>query len=305
MRATRLPGQPILSPESCDRIGSNLNGPSVIEVPDWLPDPLGRFYLYFAHHKGRFIRIAYADDLAGPWCIYRDGVLDVTETPLTHRDISPDVTRYNYAHVASPDVHVDPQTREIRMYYHGLDTDGEQPTLHCRSKDGLTFTDHSAPLGPPYFRVFRHGDWVYAIAFGGQLFRSVAWEGPFERGPNIFETAPFGNTDTRIRHVAVQCNKDCLTLAYSCIGDAPERLYLAQVDLADDWRRWRARVPVELLRPEMAWEGAESSIAVSQEGASAPWDHALRDPFVFNDLIFYCGGGESAIGIARLPQTVP
>ena len=31
---------------------TNINGPSLIQVPDWLPNPLGKYYLYFAHHKG-------------------------------------------------------------------------------------------------------------------------------------------------------------------------------------------------------------------------------------------------------------
>ena len=30
----------------------NINGPSVISVPDWVENPLGKYYLYFAHHRG-------------------------------------------------------------------------------------------------------------------------------------------------------------------------------------------------------------------------------------------------------------
>ena len=48
-----------------DRIGTNINGPSLIRVPAQVwPQPLGRYYLYFSHHKGAFIRLAYADDLS-------------------------------------------------------------------------------------------------------------------------------------------------------------------------------------------------------------------------------------------------
>ena len=54
-------------------MGSNINGPSLIRVPDWLPNPLGKYYLYFAHHKGEYIRLAYADDLSGPWTTYEAG----------------------------------------------------------------------------------------------------------------------------------------------------------------------------------------------------------------------------------------
>ena len=41
--------------------------------------PLGGYYLYFAHHKGGFIRLAYANALTGPWKIYESGVLDVKD----------------------------------------------------------------------------------------------------------------------------------------------------------------------------------------------------------------------------------
>lgn len=36
-------------------VGRNINGPSLILAPPWLEEPLGKYYLYFAHHHGRFI----------------------------------------------------------------------------------------------------------------------------------------------------------------------------------------------------------------------------------------------------------
>ena len=74
MRATRILDQPIIHAGMDDRIGTNINGPSLIRVPAWVTQPLGRYYLYFSHHKGTFIRLAYADDLKGPWKIHRPGV---------------------------------------------------------------------------------------------------------------------------------------------------------------------------------------------------------------------------------------
>jgi hypothetical protein len=41
---------------------------------------MGRYYLYFAHHKGDHIRLAYADSLSGPWKIDEPGVLNVRDT---------------------------------------------------------------------------------------------------------------------------------------------------------------------------------------------------------------------------------
>ncbi len=35
--------------------GSNIAGPSLVRVPDWVENPLGRYYLYFADHRGTYI----------------------------------------------------------------------------------------------------------------------------------------------------------------------------------------------------------------------------------------------------------
>ena len=65
--AKRCQQNPIITPETGYGIGSNINGPSLIKVPDWLPNPLGNYYLYFSHHRGTYIRMAYADRIEGLW----------------------------------------------------------------------------------------------------------------------------------------------------------------------------------------------------------------------------------------------
>ncbi|TIO99576.1 MAG: hypothetical protein E5X72_32940, partial [Mesorhizobium sp.] len=40
--------------------GININGPSLISMPDWAPGRLGAYHLYFADHGGSYIRLAYA-----------------------------------------------------------------------------------------------------------------------------------------------------------------------------------------------------------------------------------------------------
>ena len=67
IRVTRLAHGPIIGPELHSSIGTNIQGPSLIRVPDWIEDRFGAYYLYFADHKGSYIRLAYADHLAGPW----------------------------------------------------------------------------------------------------------------------------------------------------------------------------------------------------------------------------------------------
>src|SRR6478609_12156062 len=76
----RFANNPIVGPELFSgKDGANINGPSLIKVPDWLPNKLGKYYLYFAHHNGTYIRMAYADDLKGPWKIYEPGTLKMDD----------------------------------------------------------------------------------------------------------------------------------------------------------------------------------------------------------------------------------
>ena len=54
-RVERLLDRPIITPATHASIGENIQGPSLVRVPDWVEAPLGRYYLYFADHKGRYI----------------------------------------------------------------------------------------------------------------------------------------------------------------------------------------------------------------------------------------------------------
>ena len=38
---------------------ANINGPSLLRMPDWAPGRRGAYHLYFAHHKGRAGRSAF------------------------------------------------------------------------------------------------------------------------------------------------------------------------------------------------------------------------------------------------------
>ncbi len=50
VRIERLLDAPILTPATHPSIGENIQGPSLIRVPDWVPEALGRYYLYFVDH---------------------------------------------------------------------------------------------------------------------------------------------------------------------------------------------------------------------------------------------------------------
>ena len=126
-----------------ERIGTNLNGPSVVRAPTWLDDPLGEYYLYFVHHGGEYIRLAYADDLRGPWTIHSPGTLSLDETRFP-------------SHIASPDIHVDSDAERIGMYFHGCcgeypvdDIEMSQVTDVAVSTDGIDFSVSSTSTRSP------------------------------------------------------------------------------------------------------------------------------------------------------------
>ena len=303
MQVKRFSANPIIIPSLDESIGANINGPSLLRVPDWLPNPLGRFYLYFAHHQGESIRLAYADELVGPWSVYSPGTLRLEQTPC-------------YNHIASPDLHIDNDNRRILMYYHGpsvrpedLDADPlkqrypfleGQRSLLAISDDGLRFTSDSEIIGPSYCRVFRYPDtaegWHYALAMPGILFRSRDGRTNFEPGPVIF--------DRDQRHTALLVQDDILYVFYSRAGDCPEHILCATVDLRPDWKEWKASVPFSILEPEFDYEGVNLPLEPSQRGAIHKPARQLRDPGIYQEngqvYLLYSVSGESGLALAEL-----
>lgn len=289
--AVRFSANPLLTSKSNETIGDNLNGPSVIRAPAWLKQPLGRYYLYFAHHHGDFIRLAYADRLDGPWKIYEPGTLKLSEASAC------------YDHIASPDVEVDDARQEIRMYFHcpsGARKKMVQSTFLATSKDGLHFSAGDKLLGPSYFRVLEWGGYVYAFSRDGSLFRASEHAGPFEAGPSLFKHS----RHHLVRHVAVDLRGDTLWVYYSRIGDRPERIMVSRIKLDPDWKKWSATYPEDVLKPDMAYEGSNLPMVTSKPGEVREPAPALQDPAIFRDgnktYLFYVASGERAIAAAEL-----
>jgi len=269
-------------------MGGNINGPSLIRVPEWIPNPLGKYYLYFAHHQGTYIRLAFADRLDGPWHVHRPGVLDLRHS-------------FFNSHIASPDVHVLDDAREVRMYYHGccLPEPPHQATRVGISKDGLNFTARAEVLGPPYWRVFRWKRFWYSLERGGTVRRSATGISAFEEGPCLFTP--------NMRHAAVQREGDRLSVFYSNVHDCPERILWSTIDLASDWRSWRAGPPTTFLAPETGYEGADCPLEASKQGAVHHRVCQLRDPCVFQGdgktWLLYSVAGERGLAIGELINT--
>ncbi len=268
------------------RMGDNINGPSLVRVPDWVENPLGRYYLYFAHHQGTYIRMAYANKVAGPWTVYSPGVLDLSDA-------------FAADHVASPDVHLDHEAKRFRMYYHGKRTvEGTaQETRVALSPDGLNFSARPEVLGLPYFRVFQYDGWHYAIGMPGTLYRSKNGLTAFEEGQRIFP-------DNQ-RHTAVLIRGNTLLVFYTMVGETPpESIVMCTIDLSEVWNDWTPSEPQTLLSPEHDWEGANEPLEPSQRGIIVPPVNQLRDPAIFEDgddlYLLYAVAGEQGIAIAKL-----
>ena len=285
MKVVRHKENPIITPNMDGRMGSNVNGPSLIRAPNWLENPLGRYYLYFAHHHGKYIRLAYADQLEGPWDTYEPGTLKLKQS-------------YCEDHVASPDVHVVDEKHEIRMYYHGPVSEVRQISRVAVSKDGIRFICLPEILGSSYFRVFQWGGSHYALGMPGNFYRSANGLTDFEQGPTLFTED--------MRHCALKLDENTLSVFYSNVHDHPERILLSTIELTPDWSTWKESDPVTVLEPEREYEGADLPLEPSVRGWAPERVRQLRDPAIFREegrtYLLYSTAGEHGIAIAELRE---
>jgi hypothetical protein len=319
----------------------NINGPSIIAVPEWIENPLGQYYLYFSHHKGDSIRLAYGDKLEGPWKIYEPGALSlqasgfpaetipslslkegikglwnsvsiylfrdslmavyqslVTDQELRRvRGIKP--SQGLQAHIASPDIVIDKDNNQLVMFFHGQRDSLSQVSGVAVSADGLNFKVVDNKIGGVYLRSFEYADQYYLLGAPGILYRSDSLLGAYQpRSQSLF--------GPDVRHSAVSLEGDRLTVVFSRAGDVPERLLLSTIDLSEsDWNGWAPTQAQEIMRAEQQWEGADLPVLKSLRGETTELTNDLRDPDLFTDsdgqkYLLYVGGGQQAIGIARI-----
>lgn len=329
--ATRLNnGQPIIDQAmfaavGAEEQGENINGPSLIRIPDWIlaserADPTAVYYLYFAHHVGDYIRMAWAADLSGPWTLYQTGA-DVAigdRGVLDNGDMTIDVgmgIEIEENHLASPDVLIDNETEQIIMYFHSGSSTffngneiNSQNSWVSTSDDGLEFLDNIRPvrLGASYFRVFSHGGEIYSLDNSGFPRRALDPDNPWEPTadyysgltiPSLWERHPnrvlqdpitdlgIDRSELRVRHTAVRVVGDELQVFYTERGGSPERVLFSTIDLGvSDWEDWRLSYPGEvLLEATPGWEGGQFAALPSVLGAAPEDVNQLRDPAVFED----------------------
>jgi len=299
---------PIIDVKQLPQLEGNANGPSLIKVPHWVKNPSAKYYLYFAHHEGKNIRLAFADNLIGPWTVNKAPALDLSDSlfpidPPDYAELDEQVKHDiangadgNYPHIASPDVHIDEDKQQIRLYYHGRLANGTQATRVAISNEGLNFTAQAEILGLPYFRVFKQEKYYYAMAMPGVLYRSRDGLTNYEVGPTI--------TDQSIRHFAFLQQGNDWFVFWTRVGDAPERILCSTLLKNTDWQNWKLGPEAEIHRPEKSWEGSDQPLVPSKYGSSMQTENQLRDPAIYTEngkvYLLYAIAGEQGIAIGEL-----
>ena len=158
-------------------VGGNINGPSIIRVPDWIPiservHPSAQYYLYFGNHRGQDIRMAWSDSLTGTWTLFNasggSGDLNTdrawgvngnntgTQTPL-HGVLTmvggrvTSLTNSDFVvsnHVASPEVIVDNVNQRLVMNLHGTTQFLAQPGQGTGQRSFVTTSKYGLDFNP-------------------------------------------------------------------------------------------------------------------------------------------------------------
>jgi hypothetical protein len=298
---------------------ANINGPSLIRVPDWIEGRLGNYYLYFAHHKGDHIRLAYSDRVEGPWTIYESGTLSLADsgfpTKLGRRPSLAQVVGELWKHFS---IYV---ARDMLLLGYRATVSDQA----IRKERGITLSRNAKPhIASPEVIVdeanrrlllYYHGlaeqgaqfsrvavstdgidfvvqpavipsNYVRAFTHGGRHYL-LAMPGVLYRTPNgldDFEPRDQILFEPEMRHAGLWVRGDTLFVFWSRVGDAPERILVSSVDLSPmDWDDWRATEPVEILRAELLWEGSQLEALPSLRGELGLAANELRDPDIFTD----------------------
>jgi len=273
----------------------SIGGPSVIHMSSnvrLFHGASGRYFMYFASHRSKYIRLATAPSAKGPWKVSNIKVVHVDDHTCLR------------GHVASPAASM-LNDGTLSLFFHS-ETDSGQQTFEAKSLDGTAFNVdcERGPLGPFYFAPFTLNGVRYAVAKnmnrGGVILQETK-TGPWGIGPELFP---------RMRHATVFTHDDDIHVVYTRHGDKPERLLLATCrDSAARWRTWSFSEAQNLLIPERDWEGFNRNLEISLPGAAVRV-RELRDPFVFYDsledvrYVFYSVQGEGGIAVAKLSLSI-
>ena len=266
----------IITPKKLHRENDNINGPTVIKVPKWINDPLGRYYMYFAHHRGSYIKLAYSNNLLGTWNIYQKGVLDINQIN-------------GIDHIASPEIYF--KNNKIVMIYHSVYDKESQLSSSAISDDGINFIPDQEKFALFYFRRFVYKGKVFGVAKNnskyGCIYKLINGKYQILNPRFIFN----------MRHCSILVRKNLVYCYYTKIGDCPERVMKCKINMST----LKPYCISEVFRPLCGWEGSEEPIKKSKFDMVEKKVHQIRDPYVYREskinYIFYTVQGENGISV--------
>jgi hypothetical protein len=95
-----------------------------------------------------------------------------------------------------------------------------------------------------------------------------------------------------------------LYVFFTAIGDAPEHIQVAKVDLTKDWSEWKAGQPADVLTSQASYECSDLPLTPSKAGDIDTPVHQLRDPGIFEEngkaYLFYSVCGEQGLAAAEI-----
>lgn len=268
--------------------GNNINGPSFIKVPDFVSNPLGKYYLYFGHHNDKYIRMAYSEeDIMGPYILFNEGkgVLSLDKTP-------------GHGHISSPDVVIDEHEKRFILYYHCPYNNRKSPqsTFISYSKDGLHFESTNINISFPYFRSFEYKNEKYGIAMNNFI-GSIIYK--YING----EFVEYGELLPKSRHTCVLNYNEKLYVFYSIVGDCPEHICICEIDILEE-KNIIIKNNRILVYPEFEFEHANLSPIPSKYGAEYQRINQLRDPCIYVEneqiYLFHTVCGEKGIALCKI-----
>ncbi len=202
----------------------NINGPCLVRIPDWV-SPANRvdnsavYYLYFGHHSGDYIRMAWSANIEGPYHLFNAG--NNNDPAYPGRGVfdlgSSDEVKWTggarlYNHIASPQVLLDSVNQQFILLLHGkangaYDNDfstNNQRTLAATSPYGLNFNcpSSSGATGGVGGGVTNHGlrnqilsnaylkSFVYEGTMYGFTNYGVIWKSPSATEPWLSTGSP-------------------------------------------------------------------------------------------------------------------
>lgn len=269
----------IITPDKLSKESDNINGPTVIKVPKWIKNPLAKYYMYFAHHKGTHIKLAFANNIFGPWTVFQKGVLSLNE--IQGRD-----------HLASPDIYF--SNEKIFMIYHSVYKKSVQLSSTAVSNDGLNFIPKTERFASFYFRRFVFKSEIYGFSKSendyGCIYKLVNNKFQIINNKFIYN----------LRHGSIIIENNKVYCYFTRIGDSPEKVLVCNINMDT----FNPSIFSTVIEPKYNWEGVNNKLEPSKFGMAKTKLNQLRDPFVFKEnnlkYLFYSVQGEYGIAVTEI-----